>query len=165
MTSLKKEKVDLSGLLTNIAADAQYEAEEHNITVQSDIQDFVIVEGEAELLYRAVENVVRNAIKFSHPSGLVTVALSKNTDQKMAVIKISDQGLGVPENELEAIFQPFMRSSQAQVKDGYGVGLAIAKQIVEAHAGKIYAKNQLHGGLQVEITLPFIDKAVAKSFV
>ncbi len=153
-TALKKEKVELSHLLKNLVADASYEASEHNIVLKHTVQSNLIMEGDAELLYRAVENIVRNAIKYSDSDSEVSIGLFKSQSQKMVRLSVSDEGNGVPESELDAIFQPFMRSSHAKSKDGYGVGLAIAKQIIEAHGGKIKATNLKPKGFQIQIDLP-----------
>jgi len=152
--ALKREKVELSHLLKNLAADAAYEAAEHNILIKQVFQSNLIVFGDAELLYRAIENIVRNAIKYSPTGSEISIALFKNQAQKTVRLSVSDQGSGVPDAELDAIFQPFMRSSHAQSKDGYGVGLAIAKQIIEAHGGKIKAENLQPKGFQMQIDLP-----------
>jgi len=153
-TLLKREKVEFSHLLRDLVADATYEAAEYNILIKKVIQSNLIVFGDAELLYRAVENIVRNAIKYSPTGSEISIALFKNQGQKTVRLSVSDQGAGVQDSELDAIFQPFMRSSNTQTKDGYGVGLAIAKQIIETHGGKIKANNLQPRGFQIQIDLP-----------
>jgi len=89
----------------------------------------------------------------------VRVAMRKTAQQ--IVIAVSDQGNGVDEHALEEIFQPFVRSKEAQTAHGYGIGLALAKQIIEAHDGHIGANNNpTHLGLTVEVTLPFATKPI-----
>lgn len=151
--NVKKEEVKLSQLLQSMVEDAAFEAQERGIKISQYIQSDITMQGDASLLYSAIENVVRNAIKYSYDHGEVVLRLFKSAENSLT-LTVSDDGSGVPESELEAIFQPFMRSSNSQAKDGYGVGLAIAKQIVEAHGGKMTAKNLLPRGFEMRFDLP-----------
>lgn len=150
---IKKEEVKLSQLLQSMIEDAAFEAQERGIKIKQFIQSDISMQGDASLLYSAIENVVRNAIKYSHDHGEVALRLFKSSENGLT-LTVSDEGSGVPETELEAIFQPFMRSSNSQAKDGYGVGLAIAKQIIEAHGGKMTAKNLMPRGFEMRFDLP-----------
>lgn len=151
--TVKKETIGLSHLLQNMVEDATFEAQERGIKITQYIEADLTMQGDANLLYSAIENVVRNAIKYSDDHSEVVLRLFKSQESRLT-LTVSDEGSGVPEAELEAIFQPFMRSSHSQSKDGYGVGLAIAKQIVEAHGGKISAKNLLSRGFEMRFDLP-----------
>lgn len=153
VNTLNKTNVNLSHLLQDMLDDAKFEASEKNITVVSDIQPNCQLNCEAELLYHAIENIVRNALKFSPANSKVSVAMHQT--QQSLEIKVSDQGDGVAESALEDIFEPFVRSNDAQDQHGYGIGLALAKQVIHAHQGTIKAKNNPHGsGLTVMIVLP-----------
>jgi signal transduction histidine kinase len=152
--TIKKEEVLLGQIINNIVDDATFEAQERQIIITQKIAPNITLKGDANLLYSAIENVVRNAVKYSFEHGVVLVNLDKNSAQNGAVLTVTDEGSGVPETELEAIFQPFMRSSNSKAKDGYGVGLAIAKQIVEAHGGKLTAKNLMPHGFEMRFDLP-----------
>lgn len=152
--NVKKEEVKLSHLLQSMVEDATFEAQERGIKISQYIEADLSMQGDANLLYSAIENVVRNAIKYSFDDSIVTLKLFQNSAQNGLVLTVADEGLGVPETELEAIFQPFMRSSNSQAKDGYGVGLAIAKQIIEAHGGKVTAKNLIPRGFEMRFDLP-----------
>ncbi len=152
---IKKEEVKLSQLLQSMVEDASFEAQERGIKITQYIEADINMQGDANLLYSAIENVVRNAIKYSYDHGEVVLRLFKSAENGLT-LTVSDEGYGVPECELEAIFQPFMRSSNSQAKDGYGVGLAIAKQIVEAHGGKMAAKNLLPRGFEMRFDLPLV---------
>ena len=115
----------------------------------------VAVNGQADLLARAVENIVRNAIKHSPAGSTVRVELAVDEATDRLHIRVLDRGPGVAQADLQAIFEPFFRSSDT-LKDveGHGLGLAIAQQVVLAHGGRIAASNREDGGLCVEVALP-----------
>lgn len=154
---VEKEAVDLNELLSIIVEDARFEGDSKKITIDYSQQDektagLVTLSAQQDLLHRAIDNVVRNALKYSPDQSHVVISTS--TDNAYVTITVSDQGAGVAEDELEMIFQPFFRGTNGNQADGHGVGLAIAKQIVEAHDGTIVANNQATGGLSVTIKLP-----------
>jgi two-component system OmpR family sensor kinase len=104
-----------------------------------------------------LENVVRNAIHHTPENTAVTLAIHHDTAASRLHLTVDDQGSGVPEAELGSIFEPFQRSSNASTsRNGYGLGLAIARRAIESHGGTIRAKNLNSGGLRVEIHLPHI---------
>jgi two-component system OmpR family sensor kinase len=112
-----------------------------------------LVDGTPDLLWRAIENVVRNAIKHSPPDGTVEVAVESLPHA--VLVHVRDRGPGVDPADLETIFQPFFRSHPlANQIDGHGLGLAIARRVVLAHGGSIVAANRNHGGLRVTMSLP-----------
>lgn len=153
---LEKESVDIDELLSTIVEDARFEGMAKKIAIQYESSGAVSVLGQQDLLHRAIDNVVRNALKYSHDGSHIVI--NKSAEHGVISIKVVDDGPGVADNELEAIFQPFYRGSESHHKDGHGVGLAIAKQIIDAHGGTIVAtnivKNQETGGLSVDISLP-----------
>ena len=108
--------------------------------------------GRAELLHRAFENVLRNAVKFTGPGTTVEVTAEQMTGRLR--LDICDQGPGVPASELDAIFEPFHRCAGSSSADGFGLGLAIARRAIETHGGYIRAANRPEGGLCLEIVLP-----------
>lgn len=148
------EDIDIAGLVAEIVEDARFEAEASGKRV-----DFtgpaiaVSVHGQTELLYRAVENVVRNAVKYAYEGAGIDVVVSADRTSRQVRIKVSDRGPGVPEGDLAAIFDPFFRGSNGESAAGFGLGLAIAKRAIELHDGTISARNREGGGLSVEITL------------
>jgi signal transduction histidine kinase len=113
----------------------------------------VLVAGQADLLGRAIENVVRNAIKHSPEGGEVQLQSSIQAETRQLRILVLDRGPGVSPADLETIFQPFFRASNAST-EGHGLGLAIAQHVIEAHGGSIKATNRAGGGLCVEMMLP-----------
>jgi two-component system sensor histidine kinase CpxA len=116
------------------------------------------VQGNAELLHSAIENLVRNAIRYTEPSTSVEVLLEagRRSNASYVHLVVRDYGPGVPESELVNIFQPFYRVANARDRQsgGVGLGLAIAERIVRLHSGTIRAENAKPRGLEVEILLP-----------
>lgn len=154
--TIKKAMVDLPKLLNYIASDANYEFSETTPrVVLGDIQPFRLMLDE-RLIHRAIENILRNALRYSPEEQVVTISLYQGTRKNSVFIDIEDNGPGVPEDQLAKIFNPFYRVDTARQKKtgGYGLGLAIAKQAIQLHHGKIQATNREDGGLLVRIILP-----------
>jgi two-component system, OmpR family, sensor kinase len=151
-TVLTVQTLDVVDLLTNIVDDATFEGQARGITVNYEgVQTFVApVNG--ELIYRGIENVIRNAVKYASEGSAVTVR-SSVTDNLLS-ITVADTGPGVPAEKLEGIFQPFSRGDNTDSQEGYGLGLAIAKQAVERHGGWIRGANSVGAGFVVELTIP-----------
>jgi two-component system OmpR family sensor kinase len=147
--------VDFSDLVASIAEDARFEAEAVNRKVSTQVADDLIVRGRVDLLHRAVENVVRNAIKYTAEGTTVEVMLGRAADPARAVLTVTDCGPGVPQEELTKIFEPFYRAGSRVRTNGFGLGLAIAYRAVVEHGGSILAANvDRRGGLRVQIELP-----------
>lgn len=154
MENRREERVDLTGLLRSVADDARFEAAQHERSVAEDLDDGLLVRGDPELLHRAIENVVRNAVRYTGAGSGVELTLRR--DGADAWISVRDQGPGVEQRDLERLFDPFFRSGEARdrASGGYGLGLAIARRAVEFHGGGIRAANMPEGGLRVDIRLP-----------
>ena len=148
-----QEEISMAELLEQIADDARYEASSQQRSVVQEGEADVMVAGQADLLGRAIENVVRNAIKHSPDGGVVQLQSRTLPDARQLCIRVLDRGPGVAPADLDTIFQPFFRSSSASA-EGHGLGLAIARHVIEAHGGNIKATNRADGGLCVEMTLP-----------
>lgn len=156
VSGAQEEYVDLVQLLEAVVEDARFEAENSGRKVTLDAAGETIVKARTELLRRAFENVVRNAVKYTAVNTIVDVSLRRRDDRKSVTVLICDRGPGVPDSDLDAVFKPFFRASSTDTADaggGYGLGLAIAKRAVEAHGGRIGAKNRAGGGLCIEIEL------------
>lgn len=148
------ETVAIDELVETVCEDAGFEASARDIVVRSEISAHPTVRGQPNLLHSAIENIVRNAVRYSAPNSAVTVRLRQSAAQ--CVIEVDDQGPGIPEDKLAAVFQPFVRISEARDREsgGYGLGLAIAQRVVTASGGRIRAQNRAEGGLRVIIELP-----------
>jgi two-component system sensor histidine kinase CpxA len=146
--------IDLTALVHEVVADADFEARAQSRRVGVISFDECTVIGFEELLRSAVENVVRNGVRFTPEGTAVDVSIRRERDR--AVIRVRDHGRGVPESMLSEIFQPFRRVQTTNVSqnEGSGLGLAIAERAVAANRGKIGAINAADGGLIVEIGLP-----------
>lgn len=146
------ESLDLVDLLDSLIDDARFEFSDRNVQAILP-ENAPIQNSNNRLLGQAIENVVRNALRYTPVNGRVEIVLVETGDQYK--ITVSDQGPGVPDEHLENIFQPFFRVEKARGKNpgGFGLGLALAKRQVEALSGSIKAANLSKGGLQMTITL------------
>ncbi|MBQ4839545.1 two-component system sensor histidine kinase EnvZ [Pseudoalteromonas luteoviolacea] len=107
-------------------------------------------------LKRVLTNMIENAIKYSE--GEIDVHTELDPKNKVMVIQVKDRGPGIPESELESVFEPFKQGDQARGSDGSGLGLAIIKRIVATHGGKVSLRNRAEGGLSAEVALPLAKK-------
>jgi two-component system sensor histidine kinase CpxA len=154
--SFEKNEVNLTRLIENVTSDANFEARANNKEVVLKKSDRVKVSGNEMLLRSAIENVLRNAIRYTEEQTEVQVSIEKNG--VAAEISIRDYGEGVPEKDLEKLFKPFYRVHEARDRKtgGTGLGLAIAEQAVSNHQGTIKAENT-EKGLLVKIKLPILN--------
>lgn len=143
---------NLVTLCEQISADGHFEAQQNNKSLHYDHPQALSCEVDASLLASAIENVLRNAIRYAKSQ--VSLRLSVVDDK--AVIDICDDGEGVSEQERQSIFVPFYRVSLSRNRQsgGVGLGLAIAQSAVHAHQGQISASQSASGGLQVKIVIP-----------
>ncbi len=148
------EEIDLQVLLANLVVDANYEAERRQCQVVYQAPEAAVYFGSHDLLAQALENVIRNAVKYTADGSIVTVDLSVTPEN--VTIQVADQGSGVPDQALAKLFEPFYRVADARDRQsgGTGIGLAIAERAVKLHEGTITAVNRSTGGLLVEIILP-----------
>src|SRR5579859_4872649 len=152
------DKFTLDGLVEELLPDAEYEAHQRSCRIQVLEQCCCSVQGNQELIYRAIENIVRNAIRYTRQDTVVELKIGceERAGLRMATLDVADSGPGVPETELENIFRPFYRVDAARQQDtgGFGVGLAIADRAVRLHHGEVRARNRPEGGLIITLSLP-----------
>lgn len=133
--------IQLSFLLEQLADEFMPQLQEKNLTFRTDIQPHLTVSGDPDKLARVFDNVLRNAVSYSTEGGRVEIEAIRQDGR--AVITVRNEGLEIPEQELARIFQKFYRldSARSTRTGGAGLGLAIAKEIVEAHGGTIHAES------------------------
>jgi two-component system sensor histidine kinase CpxA len=149
--------LDLADILSQVVRNAAFESREPSGAIQLASTENCIVRGNAELLHSAIENVIRNAIRYTDGGTSVEVRLDSEKSSSGAIrLVVRDYGPGVPESELKNIFQPFYRITGARDRQsgGAGLGLAIADRVVRIHGGTIRAENAAPRGLRIEIALP-----------
>src|SRR5690554_2539499 len=109
-------------------------------------------------LTQVLDNIISNAIKYSPEGGKIKIEVVK--DKERLLTKITDQGVGIPEENLERIFERFYRVDKARTRQlgGTGLGLAIAKELINAHGGDIWASSQENQGTTIAFSLPLMRK-------
>ena len=147
-----REVQPASSLWEEIFSDAQFEAEQLGKRLQFTSIPDVLVAGNPKLLMSAIENIVRNAIRYGQSN--IDIQLTATKDK--LIIVVEDDGSGVPDEELQDIFRPFYRVSTARDRDsgGTGLGLAITQTAILQHSGKIEASRSSLGGLKMQVELP-----------
>lgn len=148
------ESFNLSEVINELKEIAGKLAYKKNITIEGEIKDNIIVFGKKDKLFRAILNLIDNAIKYTLARGKVNINLSNNNDQ--AILKIKDNGLGIPLNDLPHIFERFYRGVKSDKSIGSGLGLAIAKSIITVHQGKIKVENNGTKGTLITVILPIM---------
>lgn len=144
---IKKEKTNLSKLTKKAADSKKKDLKEAKIKLHTDIPDSLIVQAESNLISQVLENLIDNALSYSKAKNLYISATSKK-------ITVEDDGVGVNKKHYQDIFERFFRveKSRNRKTGGLGLGLAIVREIVEAHGWSIKADKSKHGGLAIEIT-------------
>jgi two-component system sensor histidine kinase CpxA len=153
----EREPVDIGEILATVAADADFEARASNRRVEVDRVAPTVIQGDAAMLHSALENIVRNAVRYTAENTTVRLSLDRAGERaKGLTVRIRDYGPGVPEEMLPRLFEPFVRVDDARdrTRGGYGLGLAIARKAIRLHGGEVTARNEPEGGLSVVITLP-----------
>jgi two-component system sensor histidine kinase CpxA len=161
--SIEKVPVRLEQIIDEITRDAAFEAQSRHCEVEATVVDDCVVVGSPSLLHSAIENVVRNAIRYTGEGTTVEVRLEQGVELQHggvghpeAVVRVTDSGPGVPEDAIDKLFRPFYRIDDARGRQtgGVGLGLSITDRAVRLHGGTIRVSNRPQGGLMVEIRLP-----------
>jgi len=155
---IAREPVSLTRLVQAIAADANFEAQTRGRSVRAVVEEETSVHGSEEMLRQGIENVVRNAVRYTAEHTQVDITLSRRraASGDAAIIHVRDRGPGVPEEALSRMFLPFYRVADARDRQtgGTGIGLAITERAARLHGGTVTATNAPDGGLIVKIVLP-----------
>ncbi|NKF52291.1 sensor histidine kinase [Shewanella sp. WXL01] len=150
---LQQESMELVDLIDVITTDARYEYPDREIT--ADLPDSVVLHNTSHRAAgQAIENILRNALRYTPVGGVVQIKLV--CDKQQAVLDILDQGPGVPEELLSAIFKPFFRVDKSRERAGnsFGLGLSLAQRQLTAIGASVVATNHSYGGLQMRMTFP-----------
>lgn len=161
-SELNKELIDLTALFTQVLNrfDMLLDSEEYrdnNYSIKRDVtEEAVFVDIDPDRIVQVLDNIMNNAIKYSPDGGTISTKMEVKTDHVMLSIK--DEGLGIPEEDLEAIFERFYRVDRARSRamGGSGLGLAISREVVEQHGGRIWAESIERKGTTFYVTLPYI---------
>jgi heavy metal sensor kinase len=155
-TTLQAVSLDLNLLLKDAVEAIQVLAIQKNVTLQLNSAHTVEILADKNQLKRLVINILDNAIKYTQPGGKISIDLRQQKDS--ADIDITDTGIGIPESELQHIFDRFYRVDKSRSSIGFGLGLSIAQSIAMAHGGKIYARANVPQGTIFTISLPIRPK-------
>jgi signal transduction histidine kinase len=156
--TMRTEPIDLNQLVETLIDDCRIEADAKQCSFDLHADARFEVRGDSELLHRAIENIVRNAIRYSPPGSVIEVRLASHDGS--VGLRIRDYGIGVPEELLADIFKPFFRVESHRGPDGVSLGLALAQRAITLHQGLVRAENA-DPGLAITIEL----KAVVLSFI
>jgi signal transduction histidine kinase len=156
---LSKESVDLAGMIQAMVSDFRAAAAEAEIFLTTEIAAQVPqVSGDPDQLRRVLDNLLGNAMKFTPAGGCITVRLWQNgdDDRRDVVLEVTDTGIGIPSDQLERIFERFYQvdGSSKRRYGGVGLGLALVKEIVEAHEGHVVVESVVDEGSTFRVTLP-----------
>jgi two-component system sensor histidine kinase CpxA len=152
-----RETLELGHLVSEVVEDAYFEASAEGKSIRPEKISGLSALGNFELLRRAIDNVIRNAIRFA-PVG-TTVEVSARFDNGVPIVAVRDHGPAVPECDLNRIFEAFYRVAEARERatGGVGLGLAITARVMALHGGSARAKNAADGGLIVELFFPMAE--------
>lgn len=164
---LRKTQLSLRELVEQVARDAEYETPGRGCRVTSSVDptadavDEFLVEGDPDLLRSAVENVVRNATRYTAEGTTVEVRLERlqpANGEAEIILRVLDSGPGVPDEALQKILEPFYRLDDARNRQtgGAGLGLSIADRAIRLHGGQLRASNRKEGGLEIEMRIPAV---------
>jgi two-component system sensor histidine kinase CpxA len=157
---LRKTRFSLRELVEQVAHDAEYENSGSGcqVTAPANAADEFLVDADPDLLRSAIENVIRNATRYTAEGTTVEVRLERQpaANGEEIVVCVRDSGPGVPSEALQKIFEPFYRLDDARNRQtgGAGLGLSIADRAIRLHGGQLRASNRKEGGLEVEIRIP-----------
>ena len=149
----RNDRIQLAPMIEEVLADLSPLAEKSGVTLSQSGEDLWIT-GSDVLVYRAIFNLVENAVKYNRPGGSVSAAVSRRGEE--AMIEIKDTGCGIPKDFRESVFQPFFRvdKSRSREKGGVGLGLSLVWEIAHLHGGDVRVRESGESGTAIELTLP-----------
>jgi two-component system, OmpR family, sensor kinase len=158
------KRVDVGELLSSLTREYQFWADARNITINVDIPDQLIIQGDAEKLHRAFSNILDNAVKYNMDGG--QIELTGDQSETELTVTVSNTGPGVAEAEILKVFDQFYRveKSRSMQHGGSGLGLAIVKRIIDLHGGKVRLESEQDAWTRVTVSLP-LDRDTADSIL
>ena len=149
----KREELELEDLNAIVSEVVETEQKHHRTITFKENPSLSEVPVSMVAIKRVVTNMIENAIRYS--DGDIEVETRVSSNKKFAMVVVNDHGPGIPESELETVFEPFKQGDAARGSEGSGLGLAIIKRIVDMHGGRVQLLNRPEGGLSAQIYLPF----------
>ena len=149
----KREELELEDLNAIVSEVVEAEQKHHRTITFTENPSLGEVPVSTVAIKRVVTNMIENAIRYS--DGDIEVETRVSSNKKFAMVVVNDHGPGIPESELETVFEPFKQGDAARGSEGSGLGLAIIKRIVDMHGGRVQLLNRPEGGLSAQIYLPF----------
>ena len=153
-SQLKRTPFLVHEVLRRVVSNLQHRADEGSVLLRTQLQPTALYEGDASGIEHALRQIVDNAIKFTPEGGQVLVAIQDTSHG--VVVRVRDSGIGIPEEAIERIFEPFVQLDTRLVRsqNGVGVGLAIVKHVIEAHSGEVKLRSEIGKGTLVQVVLP-----------
>jgi signal transduction histidine kinase len=150
---LKREPTDLGFLIREIVSGFEAQAKEKEIKIELALADVEAIRIDPQRVREVLTNLLSNAMRYTPHGGMVQVNLAEagSGAERSLTISVEDSGSGIASEDLSQIFDRFYKSSDS---GGMGLGLSIAKYLVEAHAGKIWAESEVGRGTKISFTLP-----------
>jgi signal transduction histidine kinase len=150
------EKVDMSALVQDACELFQPIAEDKEVALTWHADASVTVSGDRQMLQRLAANLIDNAIKYCRPGDAVSLKLS-TTESDGVTLEVEDTGPGIPEKDQPFVFDRFFRGDQSRTQGGSGLGLSLARAIVQAHGGRIAVQSTSGQGSRFTVSLPFLS--------
>lgn len=157
---LDSERLQLSEVLSQVVDEFSLEVTKRQLSLEQSVPgDLPLMEGDKVRLHQVFHNLVANALEFTPPGGIIGIRARHDLDKKENIVEISDTGLGIPETEIEYLFSPFYQVDSPIIRKhpGVGLGLAIAKGIVEEHHGTISVASKLGKGTTFTMSFPTLN--------
>ncbi|MGH9146668.1 MAG: sensor histidine kinase, partial [Vicinamibacterales bacterium] len=148
-------RCDVGGMFHSLEAELDTQIRTRQLTIEFQVApDAAVVMCDASQLHDALRNLFENAVNYSPEQGLIE--LSSRVEGHHIVLSVADQGPGIPDNDLERIFERFYRVDKSRTRDpgGTGLGLSIVKHLVELHGGRVAVTNRQPHGAVFRISLP-----------
>lgn len=150
---LEREQCDLAGLVEDVFGLYEYVAEEKKVELTAEMESGCMVEVDKTRFGQVLANLLDNAIKYSHENSEVKIRLYQDSEQ--VVLEVSDDGMGISENEVDRIWERLYRGDRSRSQKGLGLGLNYVKAVVESHGGQVEVKSVLKQGAVFTIKMPY----------